>query len=589
MHTDGAANDTGDRPPSRSISEKTEILAPTPVTAPPGPPVTEASPPVTAAPPPLTEAASPATAAPPPLTEAAPPATAAPPPLTEAQRPPGTEGPPPPVRADQVQDEFREGRPGPLRRLTLYVSGVDRRVLRYAPMEESEFVVQGTLVILTAIVAAVSGLAAASYLTAATFTINPVTIAVGLAWGLLIFFFDRALVSGTLNPYHFRSTDIASLRAGGESWTHVLELSEPAPRARLGEFIRVGLVASIRVALAFATSLIAAEMVLFLIFQPEVNARADYLVKTEKEGRINQVQQQYAALVQQRQAQRERFLGKDDPEVQRLTTQLPQDNQLLDQARTDLGVLSAAAAAELDGDPYTGTLSNGTIVTTTGDRGEGAAAQSLRQRRDAQAALVNDLTKRRDDTTAALESRRQSLATASGEGMNRLSQQDLDAAETLRRDIAAIEAGDNRGLLVRRAALQSLTHDLRPDTVEPDPVPPCTGPLAWFCAIRNWLVPPTPMGPDIVALRVIFFVVEILPITVKVIASLRRRRPYDIAKAALEHTSKVEAVRMLDRHVHDAALEISARRELRSELGGQPAPPPRPRQVSDRSTSVRAR
>jgi hypothetical protein len=90
-----------------------------------------------------------------------------PPPL-----PPIPELPEPLDPAEAVRRHLRPPRRGPLRRFTLYASGADTRVLHFAPVDESEFIVQGSLVILTAIVAGVSGLAAASFLTAGRFVLT---------------------------------------------------------------------------------------------------------------------------------------------------------------------------------------------------------------------------------------------------------------------------------------------------------------------------------------------------------------------------------------------------------------------------------
>jgi hypothetical protein len=71
------------------------------------------------------------------------------------------------------------------------------------------------------------------------------------------------------------------------------------------------------------------------------------------------------------------------------------------------------------------------------------------------------------------------------------------------------------------------------------------------------------MGPIVIAYRLIFFVIEILPITYKIIASLRRRRPYDAVKAALEEAAVADSIRLADRHLHEAAAEMAARAHLR--------------------------
>ena len=71
---------------------------------------------------------------------------------------------------------------------------------------------QGTLVVPTALVAAISASPSSSFLLAGRFTITPVTVLVGLVWAVLIFFFDRVLASGSFNPYHFSRGQVASLR-----------------------------------------------------------------------------------------------------------------------------------------------------------------------------------------------------------------------------------------------------------------------------------------------------------------------------------------------------------------------------------------
>lgn len=123
------------------------------------------------------------------------------------------------------------------------------------------------------------------------------------------------------------------------------------------------------------------------------------------------------------------------------------------------------------------------------------------------------------------------------------------------------------GLLIRQAALERLTYDRHPETVVDDPLPPCTGLTAWLCSFRNWILPPTPVGPVVMAYRVIFFTIEILPIAYKVIASLRRRRPYDVAKAALEESNNIDSIRLLDRHLHEAAMDLRNRSRQRRNWG----------------------
>jgi Domain of unknown function (DUF4407) len=487
-------------------------------------------------------------------------------PQPEPQREPVEPGLAAPELADLIRDRMRHTRSGPLRRVTLYASGVDTRVLWYAPVEESEFIVQGSLVILTAIVAGVSALAAASFLTAGRFVLSPVTVLVGLIWGVLMFFFDRALVSGTFNPHHFTRAELDSLHDPGSPtpWEHLVAVengSRPRGRGRVSEFIRVFLVASLRIALALATSYIAAEMALFLVFQPEVNARTAYLQQQQQAQRIASIQADFSTEASKRAAQREQLSGVNDPEVRRLTAQINDLTPQLDAGRKDLGILQAAAAAELDGDKYQATLTNGSLVKTTGFAGNGAAAQSLAKRRDAQQALVDDLNSRLARARTDLDNRRAEVQKTNSPALSTLDALDNKATADQQAALAGAVSDPNvvEGLLIRQAALYDLEHDAKPETLAADPPPPCHGLLGWLCQLRNFFLPPTPMGPTVIAYRVIFFVIEILPITYKVISSLRRRRPYDIAKAALEEVSAIDAFRVVDRYLHDASREAAER------------------------------
>jgi hypothetical protein len=179
-----------------------------------------------------------------------------------------------------------------------------------------------------------------------------------------------------------------------------------------------------------------------------------------------------------------------------------------------------------------------------------------------------------------------------GPALAALDQVDNDAAADHEAALPAARADPSAitGLLLRQAALDKLEHDARPETLADDAIAPCTGSFAWFCSIRNWFVAPTPMGPTVAAYRIIFFVIEILPITDKVLTSLGRRRPYDVIKAALDESSNVDAIRLLDRHLHDAAGEVLTRTGQRRQhwpagAHAARARPERPRPQLDRRYS----
>jgi len=107
------------------------------------------------------------------------------------------------VTFSELSDAARNRRRGPLRRGALFASGVNLRLLKHVPTDETVYSVLGTSVMLTAIVAAAASGVAAGYLTTGQAQLNPVTVSCGIAFGLFIFMLDRTLVKAPLNPYRF--------------------------------------------------------------------------------------------------------------------------------------------------------------------------------------------------------------------------------------------------------------------------------------------------------------------------------------------------------------------------------------------------
>jgi hypothetical protein len=467
----------------------------------------------------------------------------------------------PSVNVDEIEHQYGRARHGPVHRFAVWASGADRVVLDYARVEETEHVVQGTLVTFTAAVAAIAGMAAGSFLIYGRFAVTVASVVIGLLWGTGIFVLDRALVSSTYNPYRFGRDEVETLTElhGTAPWEHVLtrlRVSQRAQRAR--DMLRIlSFGTALRIALAIATSYIVAEMALFLIFEPEVNLRTQYLQNQERTQQISEINARYEKSSGDDAARRALLTGDNDPEVTRLTGELSNLDKRLDDARHDFGILSAAAAAELNGDPYSGRLSDGTVVETTGRPGNGAAAKSLADRRDNQRAIVDDLTARQASTRDALAKAREAFRVANADALAELDRKTGNESGQRNSEIAEVtNEPPLKGLLRRQAALDLLTYDTNPATLQSDPIPPCTGFFTPLCKLRNWIWPPTPMGPTVIALRTIFLVIELMPISFKILQSIRPRRPYDVAKAALEHASMLRSYRMLDAALHDVSLDM---------------------------------
>jgi hypothetical protein len=468
----------------------------------------------------------------------------------------------PSANVDEIDLRYARRRRGPFHRFALWASGADRVVLDFAMVEETEHVVQGTLVIFTAIVAGVSGMAAASFLLYGSFALSFASIAIGLLWGTGIFVLDRALVATTYNPYRFSREEVATLTDlhATAPWEHVVARMDTVSRKsqRVRDVLRVlSFGTLLRVLLALATSYIVAEMALFLVFEPEVNARTAYLQGQEQSQRIAEIEARYQKVGNENAAKRAALSGQDNPDVVRLAKELADLDANLIKARFDFGVLSTAAAAEVNGDPYTGTLSDGSAVTTTGRRGDGAAARSLAIRRDNQKSIVDDLAARQASTRTTLDTTREAIKKTNAAGLAQLDEKTNRDIQDRNAEMARVTGeAPLKGLLRRQAALDLLTYDTAPDTLQNDPIPPCHGLFYPVCKVRNWLLPPTPMGPTVIAFRIIFLVIELLPIMFKILQSLRPRRPYEVAKAALEHASMLRSYRLLDGALHDVSGDM---------------------------------
>ena len=87
---------------------------------------------------------------------------------------------------------------------------------------------------------------------------------------------------------------------------------------------------------------------------------------------------------------------------------------------------------------------------------------------------------------------------------------------------------------------------------------------------------PTPLGPTILAYRLIFFLIEILPISLKIFTSLRRRRPYERTRAALEEAHFAHTYAFAYQHHDDTATVATERsdrrRAVREAIPDRPEP-----------------
>src|SRR6185437_7180765 len=82
---------------------------------------------------------------------------------------------------------------------------------------------------------------------------------------------------------------------------------------------------------------------------------------------------------------------------------------------------------------------------------------------------------------------------------------------------------------------------------------------AW-CHVVRFFVEPTPLGPFVGALRLFFISIELLPILMKIVMSLRRRRPYGSLIGAIEEVSTAASIELVDNQL----IQVGALLERRA-------------------------
>lgn len=125
-------------------------------------------------------------------------------------------------------------------------------------------------------------------------------------------------------------------------------------------------------------------------------------------------------------------------------------------------------------------------------------------------------------------------------------------------------------LLVRIQALERLAQDPDPSTFDVDPTAPgiqeeeaksCDGSGlgGFWCEVRHWVVPPTPLGGQIAAWRYFFLLFDLMPLLAKFVLSSRRFRPYDELEQILAVYTRMQGLLALDAAASSAGKEYERR------------------------------
>lgn len=456
----------------------------------------------------------------------------------------------------------------PFRRFVLFSGGAPLRLLKIVPIEETEFLVQGTGVIVAAVMAGLGGAVASRM-----FEPVPdvwVSVVIGTLVGTLIYTIDRLLVRGSLRPHEFPPDVLAALwdPYADAKWYQVISGGSRANSifSRVKGFFTVFGKVFIRLLLAGLISYVVADVVAIAVFKPTVDARATQIKIEERQQLIDEVEVARAARNSRIDEARaaDEAIQNADPTIQGALSQRDAAQARVDALSRDIALLQGIINAETNGNVTPQVeLSDGTNFPN--DRSETSGIPGCRelcqQATDKQDAVSEQL----DAAEGDLESRQalydEALANASLVDLLSTYQALYQASEQqYQEDLARIPSDVTpNDLLIRRVALHQLANDARPWTPGIDPVEECSPAWSWLCEAKRFVLPNTPLGSFVGAFRAILFLIDILPITLKIYFALRQRRPYDVLVAALEEASVADSINKLDHELNHSGQQMEDR------------------------------
>ncbi len=516
-------------------------------------------------------------------------------------------------------------RRGPFGSLLVKLSAADTRILDTMPTEEKKYQLLGSLVLATGVLAFL----ATTWALAGTIGTSA-AVGIGLILGLAVLVVDRALVALPLNPVRLPRVIGQSLwdpqSAGPERAKHYAEIVDARRGGRLRTMLGVAVRLVPRVAIALCLSFIIAEGVLLVRFRDDIDRRARAILDVTRSSSQTAINAYYKNEIQRKQAEITALeTGGTSGEAQQVTDRLAADQQVQATMQTDINTLEELWQAEMNGRQITRTLSDGTSFTTSGQR---KCAERCRSYKDAQAKLGDQLTAVNQRVTddqnllATYQQQAQAAQAANQPAIDALHQAIAQLQKSQQARLDEIAADVKPSVLLQIQALEELAVDPTPavreendvlagnqlvagqaaatapgpatagstPTSTPTPTrasappatsaaaatatvrsPTCTGgwlDTAW-CSLRTWLVPNTPLGPQIAAWRYFFLLFDLMPILAKAVLSLRRVRPYDEVEAGLAMITRVRMLNSVDWQLNqvgadweDRAAERRSRRAI---------------------------
>lgn len=461
---------------------------------------------------------------------------------------------------------------GPIEGLVIWAAGVPRYIAELLPEERVEFVVQGTGVLLAASMAFVSSFVAQGMLLAKNPPGTWARIFVSLLFAMLIFTVDRSLVRTSLRPHTFPEDVVNSLwdPYADARWYEVISgnLNRPSWFRRLREIAGVVVKVSIRLVLAGLISWVIADVFAIYVFYPSVKTAASQILVEERSAAKTFADDQLLStntmIANDYAAQLKSLQPKD---IDNLKKNSDNASTALSNLNSDIGKMQTVVYAESNGQPGVKvTLSDGSVFPS--DQGTSNLpycagrcqddAQRLQEKRDQLPAVQAAY----DGPDGAKTKYDKALAGVDTQAIDAARNQRLRDAQTQHDAAYATADGidpDNPDLLALRAGLDRLVAQKEPWKGSSSPVLSCSASAGWVCSIKNAAFPNTPMGNFVSAFRGILFLIDILPILIKVYYSVKSRRPHDVLIAALEEASIADTLDRLDAEISKSARNLELR------------------------------
>jgi hypothetical protein len=445
----------------------------------------------------------------------------------------------------------------------LAASGPDLNLLRQVPIDEESFVQLGGAVWLAAFLSAIGTTVGAGIWAHGHIVVEWPYLATGLIAGVIVFAVDRLLVKMPLNPYRFPPEILAALRGPVSEYqvnAALAALYTPSAARKLDQLRSILMPLTLRLTLSICISFVTANLLLFAFFSPEIKQRDVYITQTTQQALIRDTKETYRLREAPIRSELSAASIKNDPAVRTAMSTLANLQVQLSDTNSDIATLNAAYVADIHGIARVFRLSDGKPVTTSGVPGHWHTADSIlaaiASRRATKTTVETELSSAKA-ALAAVQSNVRHQPAVKKARIAKLRSELADLQDQRKKALDNIAAGNpfGSGVLLQYEALNALEHDVRPESPQLDKEPKCH---SFGCRVRQFLVPPTPLGAWVTACRLILLLVDCLPILLKTHFSLRERRPYDALRAAYEEIAVADTLVMLHNELLGRRAQIDA-------------------------------